>query len=199
MNMGIGKLGSANLIMKKKYLWTFQVINLCNGLKISESFVKSMGRPSWDTDETELNFLNAKTYIPGKTTLETLTVTYNDVATTDLQPLWSWLASVYNFNDPVRMWSASKRSDYSGTGILVMYDTTGTPLEQWVMLDCWPKAVNFGDLAYEDSEAATIELTLRYSSLQYKSLCPEYTPYGCFSPCGNNSTTAGNTGGIPVI
>ena len=42
MNMGIGKLGGANLIIKKKYLWTFQVINLCNGMKISESFVKSM-------------------------------------------------------------------------------------------------------------------------------------------------------------
>lgn len=195
MNMGIGKLGGANLIIKKKYLWTFQVINLCNGQKIGESFVKSMGRPSWDTEETELNFLNAKTFIPGKTTLETLTVTYIDVASVDQQPLWSWLASIYNYNDPVRMWSASKRSDYSGTGILVMYDTTGTPLEQWVMLDCWPKAVNFGDLDMSSSEEATIELTLRYSSLQYKSLCPEYTPYGCFSPCGNNSTTAGSTGG----
>lgn len=194
MNMGIGRLGGANLIIKKKYLWTFQVINLCNGMKISESFVKSMSRPSWDTDETELNFLNAKTYIPGKTTLETLTVTYIDVATVDQQPLWSWLASVYNYNDPVKMHSASKRSDYSGTGILVMYDTTGTPLEQWVMIDCWPKGVNFGDLSMEDSEPAEIELTLRYSAIKYTSLCPTYTPYGCFSACGNEGNGgAGST------
>lgn len=197
MNMGIGKLGGANLILKKKYLWTFQVINLCNGMKISESFVKSMSRPSWDTDETELNFLNAKTFIPGKTTLETLTVTYQDAATVDQQPLWSWLASVYNYNDPVRMYSASKRSDYSGTGILVMYDATGTPLEQWVMLDCWPKGVNFGDVSYEDSEPAEIELTLRYSAIQYKSLCPEYTPYGCFSACGD-SGNGGAGGGLRI-
>lgn len=196
MNMGIGKLGGANLIVKKKFLWTFQVINLCNGQKINESFVKSMSRPSWDTDEIEFNFLNAKTFVPGKTTLDTITVTYIDVASVDQQPLWSWLASVYNFNDPVRMWAASKQSDYTGTGILVMYDTTGTPLEQWTLLNCWPKGVNFGDVDMSSNEEATIELTLRYTAVQYKSLCPEYTPFGCFSACGNerSSGSAGNNG-----
>lgn len=198
MNMGIGKLGSGNLIYKRQYAYTFSVINLCNNQKISESFVKMASRPSWDTEETQIDFLNAKTYIPGKTTLETLTVTYYDVASIDQRPLWSWLASVYNFNDPVRMPIASKASDYSGTGIIVMYDTTGTPLEQWVLTNCWPKSVKFGELNYESNEPSTIELTLRYTGLQYKSLCPEYTPVGCYSSCGNDGTSS-NTGFISSL
>lgn len=198
MNMGIGKLGSGNLIYKRQYAYTFSVINLCSGngtTKIGESFVKMASRPSWDTEETQIDFLNAKTFIPGKTTLDTLTVTYYDVASVDQRPLWSWLASVYNFNDPVRMPIASKASDYSGTGIIVMYDTVGTPLEQWVLLNCWPKSVKFGELANDSNDIATIELTLRYTGLQYKSLCPEYTPYGCYSYCGDTSSS-GTGGGL---
>jgi hypothetical protein len=192
--MGIGVLGDANLIIKRKFRWTFRVENLCNGGQIEEHFVKLASRPNLTIEETELNFLNAKTFIPGKATWETITVTYIDVAghpqgaNAGNQALWQWLASVYEFTNPagdadVTNRMGSKRSDYEGTGVLSLFDGCGTEIERWRLRHMFPTAINFGDLDYGSSEEATIELTLRYSSVDYQNFCPGYSIEGCCSAC----------------
>lgn len=184
INMGLGRLGNPNLIFKRKFRWTLQFDNICGGQSIPPSYLKSAARPNADIDETEINYLNGKRWIPGKLTWQTITVTYIDVAALDNSPLWSWLASVYNFTDlngNTTMGSSAR--DYGGTGTLYMYDGCGTPLERWVYGDAWPKAINFGELDMSDPEVATIELTLRYATVQYTSLCPTFTPQACCTPC----------------
>lgn len=192
--MGLGSLGGANLIFKRKFRWTFEVFNICGvaGRKIPQSFVKLASRPNLSIEETEINFLNAKTWIPGKASWETISVTYYDVASLENQELWNWLASVYNFTDPVGLSMGSQRKDYSAYANLVLYDGCGQLLEQWVLYDLWPQAVNWGDLDMASSEEATIELTLRYSNVAYRSVCPKFTPVACCSPC--DSGTAIGTG-----
>lgn len=190
MNMGLGAMGGSQLLFKRNFRWTFTVNNICNvGANIPESFVKLASRPNWTTEDIEVDYLNAKTWIPGKTSLETLSVTYYDVATIDHQNLWNWLASVYNFTNPVTLTQASMRSDYSATGILVMYDGCGQPLEQWTLGGMWPSGVNFGELDMGSSEVSTIELTLRYDRLTYKSICPKFTPQACCNPCSGTTGT----------
>lgn len=182
--MGLGAIGGSNLIFKRQFRWTFTVTELCNNGKIPESFVKVASRPNLTIEDTEINFLNAKTWIPGKASWETITVTYYDVATIDNKPLWNWLASIYNFADKNgNVTQASKKKDYAGVGTLVMYDGCGTPLEQWTLSDLWPSAVNFGELDYSSSEESTIELTLRFSNVDYQSLCPNYRPVSCCNSC----------------
>lgn len=185
--MGLGRLGDPNITIKRKHLFTLRFENICGNKVIPEHYVKLAARPNWSTEETEINFLNAKTWIPGKTSFETISVTYIDVAAPDSMPLWDWLASVYNFTNPVRMQAASARRNYTGRGILTMFDGCGTPLERWVLADAWPSAVNFGDVAYADSDEATIELTLRYSQIGFTHLCPQYTPVPCCTPCGGGA------------
>lgn len=46
------------------------------------------------------------------------------------------------------------------------------PLEQWTLSKIYPSSVNFGELDYSSSDAATIEVTWKYKSLQYKNLMP---------------------------
>lgn len=183
--MGIGPLGFKNIVFKRKFRFTFTINNICGdaGKIIPEHFVKVASRPNLAIEETELNFLNAKTWIPGKAAWETITVTYIDVATLDNKPLFDWLASVYNFTDPIRLQMGGKRSDYSGTGVLKMWDGCGVLLETWVMDDLWPTSVNFGDLDYAASDEATIELTLRYSSVAYKAECPQFPITPCCTGC----------------
>jgi hypothetical protein len=130
-------------------------------------------RPNISIEETEINYLNAKTWIPGKATWETITVTYYDVANEDNSKLYNWLASVYDFTNPVSAKQAKNRKAYSGTGTITLFDGCGTRLEVWTLRDVWPTAINFGELDYSSSEEATIELTLRYSQVAYKSLCPK--------------------------
>lgn len=191
-DMGLGLLADPGLVFKRKFRWTFRVIGICGDANkyISESFVKLGSRPNLTIEETEINYLNAKMFIPGKGTWETITVTYFDVAgqnvpdlSTNVGSLWSWILSVYNFADPLEerhIPMGSSRQDYSGTGQLVLYDGCGSALEAWKLIAAWPQAVNFGELDYSSSEEVTVEMTLRYAHAVYKSYCPATT----FNPCG---------------
>lgn len=182
--MGIGQLGFSNLVFKRKFRFTFELFNICGSQSVPKHYVKLASRPNLSVEEVEVNFLNAKTWIPGKASWEQMTVTYIDVATADAAPLFNWLASVYNFTDPINLQMGSNRSDYTATGILKLWDGCGNIIETWEMTDMWPTAINFGEVAYESSEECTIELTLRYSNVKYTNQCPGFTISPCCTGCG---------------
>lgn len=184
-NMGIGVIGRPDMTIKRKFRWTFEIAGFCGNEKnkVPEHFVNVASRPNLSIEETEINHLNAKMFIPGKGTWETINVTYIDVAHEEMRGLWNWLATVYDFTDPVKLKNADKR-DWSATGVLNMYDGCGILLESWHLFHVWPTSVNFGDLDYSSSDVSTIELTLRYSDVRYRSYCPDFVPAGCCTPCG---------------
>lgn len=187
-NMGIGVIGQPDMRFKRKFRWTFEILGFCNDQKnvVPENFVTVASRPNLSIEETEINFLNAKHFIPGKATWETISVTYLDVAHSEMRSLWNWLATVYDFTDPVGLRQA-ERMDWNATGVLSMYDGCGTLLETWELLRVFPTAINFGDLDYSSSDIATIELTLRYSDVKYRSYCPDFQPEACCTPCGTTT------------
>lgn len=195
IQMGIGRLGGSDLIHKRKFRWTFQVKRDGNKI-VPASFVKMAARPNIAIEETEINFLNAKTYIPGKGTWEQITITYYDVEDVGNvgggnTELWSWLASVYNFIDNDKLTQSSVRRCYGGTGICTMYDGCGNELEEWRLFDCWPTSVNFGELDYSSSEEATIEVQLRYSNVQYLNICGVNPTANCCG-CGTDGPGGGS-------
>jgi len=189
--MGIGRLGFDNVIFKRKFRWTFEIRDICEGQTVPSHYVKLAARPNLSIEETEINHLNAKAWIPGKAAWETINVTYYDVATVDAKPLFDWLASVYDFTDSVNLRQASKRADYAGTGILMLYDGCGQELETWTLGDLVPTAINFGELDYSSSEECTIELTLRYSDVEYETHCPAFEIDPCCSPCNSAGLNGG--------
>jgi hypothetical protein len=186
--MGMGVIGRPDVTIKRKFRWTFEIQGFCGNAsnRIGESFVKVAGRPKLEIDETEFNHLNGRMYRPGKGTWQPVTVTYIDAAHDELRPLYSWLATVYNFTDPVGLSNGEAR-DWGATGVLTMYDGCGQMLEQWQMENVWPQNVDFGDVDYSVSDEATIELTLRYQDVRYRSFCPDYIPVACCTPCGPSS------------
>jgi hypothetical protein len=208
-NMGIGVLGFRNLVFKRKFRFTFELFDICNtGQRVPEHFVKVCSRPNLEVEEVELNFLNARTWLPGKAAWQTMTVTYIDVATDQAAPLFSWLASVYNFTNPVTLEMGSRRSDYTASAMLKLWDGCGQLLEIWELADVWPTGINFGDLDYSSSEECTIELTMRYSQVKYTPVCPQFAITRCCSPCDggsqpptspNNQPAPASSGGIGFI
>lgn len=184
IQMGLGKIGGENVTHKRKFRWTFEVRRQGGavGGDVPASFVKMAARPNISIEETEINFLNGKTYIPGKGTWETITVTYYDVGGNDNVPLWSWLAHVYNFMDPLALQQNSRRNCYAGIGICILYDGCGEAMEKWTLGDCWPQAVNFGELDYASSEEVTVEVTIRYANVSYQNLCGNDPKFTC-CPC----------------
>lgn len=192
--MGIGRLGDADIIHKRKFRWTF-AIEFCNHSKnVPASFVKTASRPSLTIEETDINFLNEKTWIPGKASWEAIDVTYYDVSASENIGLLSWLASVYDFTNDTCRWMNAKRQDYAGSGILRLLDGCGNIMEQWILNDMWPTSIKFGDLDYSSSEVCEIALTLRYSKVEYTSNCGgTIVRCGC-TPCSNSSGRAGSAG-----
>jgi len=189
--MGIGALGFSNTIFKRKFRYTFEVFNICGNAskRVPASYVKTAARPNLAIEETEVNFLNAKMFIPGKATWDTISVTYIDAVDVTnpqiMKPLFDWLASVYAFHKPIALPMGSRAQDYSATGLISMYDGCGTLLETWELQKMWPTSINFGDLDYASSDEATIELTLRYSDVIYTPICPAFTIENCCTPCGS--------------
>src|SRR6185437_3415185 len=78
-NMGLGSLGLATTSIKRKFRWTLVIYPYCNGIgPVGPNFCKVASRPNYDIEETELNFLNAKTWIAGKLTWQSITATFID-------------------------------------------------------------------------------------------------------------------------
>jgi hypothetical protein len=210
-DMGLGRLGDANIVFKRKYRWTFIVQTNCEPYLVQEHVVKLAARPNLTIEETEINFLHGKFWIPGKGTWETITVTYYDIANDNtLGALYAWLASIYDFTDPVRLYQSSRRGDgliggtrgYSGLATLSLYDGCGQTIETWELADVWPQAINFGELDYSSSEEVTIELTLRYSQVKYTPFCsPQFKPCcdGCDPSTQSQVVTGGNPSFLPSI
>jgi hypothetical protein len=183
-DMGIGVIGQPDITIKRKFRYTFEIVGFCNNAKnnVPEHFVKTASRPNLSIEETTLNFLNARTWIPGKAEWQDITITYVDAASEHMALLWNWLVSVYDFTNPTSLKMGNKR-DWAATGILTLYDGCGSPLETWELKNLWPKTINFGDLDYGTSDEATIELGMRYSDVRYTSYCPSFQPQGCCTSC----------------
>jgi T4-like virus tail tube protein gp19 len=178
-SMGIGQLGVVTL--KRKFRYLFGLTTCGTPGIVPPDFVKTAGRPSFTVEETQLDFLNERIWIPGKGIWETITVTYYDAASSTTSALYSWLATVYNFTNLCRF-QASDPKTYGATGTIMMLDGCGNLIETWQMLNMWPTSVKFGDLDYTSSDVTEIELTLRYSGVTYTNVCPGVPVTAC--PCG---------------
>jgi hypothetical protein len=203
--MGMGPLGGNNVIFKRKFRWGLRV-EICpqtNPQIIHEHFVKVAARPNITIEATEINMKNAKTWIPGKAEWQTITITYYDVAGTDVNngilALYQWLRSVYDFTTGIQgdsvferdLTMGSSRQDYAGLATLNMYDGCGNVLETWKFKDAWPEAIDFGELEMSNAEEATINLTMRYSDVQYCPGCGVKPPKCSCTNCGPGTTGSG--------
>ena len=178
--MGLGELAKGNVVFKRKYRWTMKLVPHCGDQAIPEYYVKTANRPQITIEETEINFLHGKFWLPGKATWEAMTITYYDVSNTENanNALFTWLATTYNFTDSEGLHQSTLRGEdnlstggYGCDGKLSLYDGCGTALETWTLHGMWPQSINFGELDYSSSEECTIEVTTRYDSAEYRPRC----------------------------
>jgi hypothetical protein len=172
--MGLGIHANSNSFYKRKYRWTFSLQTPCGN--VPENLVKISSRPQLNIEETQIDFMHGRMWIPGKGNWETMTVNYYDMVTgsEDISILYSWLRTIYEFDDPVKLRQSSIRGNgqkgsggWGANAALTLYDGVGTVAESWNLGMVFPTSINFGDLAYDSSDIVEIELTLRYSTAQY--------------------------------
>lgn len=198
-NMGLGALGLSGTSIKRKFRWTLTITPKCDGKNggqypayantgignglIGPNFCKVAARPNYDIEETELNFLNAKTWIAGKLTWQSITATFIDANAAEIQNLYVWLGQNARLDDDVKFWQGTSFQDYAAVAELILYTGCGQAMEIWQLDNVWPQAVNFGELDYSSSEEVQIELTLRYDKVKYTSFCPKVVFNSCCTPC----------------
>lgn len=181
--MGIGQLGFSNTEFKRKFRFTFELFNICGNRLVPKHYVKLASKPAISIEDIQIDFLNARGWVPGKSSYESINITYYDVAVDDVTPLYDWMTTLCNFTDPINFTAGSTRESYSATGVLKMYNGCGEVLESWEMGDLFPTNINFGEVDYESSEVSFIELTLRYSVLKYDSVCRKLKISPCCTGC----------------
>lgn len=154
--LGVGVPGANNVVFKRKFRWTIELT--CNGHKVLDPvFCKTSSRPNLTIEETEINFLN-KCFIPGKQQYEEMTVSFsldpNQLTPND--PLWN----LYKNQDEMKL-----AGNLSGS--LRLWDGCGQLMEEWKMSKMHVQSLQM-DMGYS-CEETTIEMTLRYHEIQYKS------------------------------
>jgi hypothetical protein len=171
MNMGIGSLGRdvrcpecgtefkdcTHIVFKRKFRWTVEA-DLPGG-KIEPMFVKVNARPTPDIEETEINFLNGKTWLP-KDGWQDMTI-----STWDLDAKEDFWKVIY----PSLIAEGECSPENYGKFKVCLYDGCGCMLESWTLEDAYISNVNFSELDHSSSECVDIEMNIRYKKATYKS------------------------------
>jgi len=127
---------------------------------------KSAARPQRVFEEITIDWINSKRYLAGKHEFQPLQIElYDPIAPSGAQQVEEWLR--LNFE------SVSGRSGYADfykrDMQLKLLDPIGTTVELWELKGCWPKDVNYNELAYDNNDAAWVTLSIRFDNcvLQY--------------------------------
>lgn len=184
--MGIGQLTAPNTFFIRKFRFTFELRPKCPGLQpVDVWFVKTVSMPKYNFEETQLDFLNARAWIPGKITTDPLTLTYLGVAPNrpESSALMSYLNSVYKFTDPFRPMGGNLQ-DYGADGTLTRYDGCGNRIDEWEFTDLWAQDIDFGGEGdYSSSDIYDITLQMRYSEFTYFPICGQINSVSCCTGC----------------
>ena len=129
-----------------------------SSLGINEWYVTSAKRPSVKINSVPIPFLNTETYVAGKFTWDTISVTFKDpIGPSATQALMEWFR-LHAESVTGRMgYAAGYKKDIE----LEMLDPTGVVIEKWIIQGTFIQDMNFGDLDYGRDDIANIAVTFR--------------------------------------
>lgn len=192
-NMGMGKLGTGEVCVMRKFRWLFFVDGVCDdGTKAMPP--DKGARPSLSFKEIEAQHLNETIYFPGKPDWKPITITLFDLKGSG-NPVFNWLTEQYNVcnGDPEggSKFAATaewlRPSGFKKLARLEMYDGCGNVVERWWYQNVWPNNIEWGDLDMQNSDYVTVELTLRYDRAWVTDCTPK-TPQSSYTGDINTMT-----------
>ena len=128
-------------------------------LGIQEGFISTGARPTYTSEETEIQFLNTSTFVVGRFTWETIDVTFRDpIGPSAAQALMEWIRLHSESVTGRQGYAAGYKKDVE----LELLDPTGVVIEKWILQGTMLTSANFGDLDYSTSDIADISTTLRF-------------------------------------
>ena len=141
---------------KRVFRWIFAIEG------IDAFLMKTAARPSMSIAEQEIPFINAKRYVAGRLTFNTMDVTlYDPIAPSAAQQVMEWIRTHQE--------TVSARSGYADfykrDCQIKLLDPVGTVVELWDVKGAQITSVDYQSLTYEDeSSPMTVGMTLRYDN-----------------------------------
>ena len=129
--------------------------------------VVDFARPQVQFESVEIPIYNSRIYIAGRPEWQTTTVNFRDDAGGNVSKLvGEQLQKQYDFMEQS---SAASGIDYKFITRCEVLDggngaSTPNVLETWELYGCFLTEVNYGDLAYNSNEPATVAMTIRYDN-----------------------------------
>lgn len=161
-----GATGSGILMPKLKYRFRVTMLGGFAGEPEARALtqnVMSVTRPSVSYEEVVLDSYNSKAYVQGKHTWETITVTMRDDITNSVSKLVG--AQVQRQLNHFQQTTPAAGNDYKfDMHVEVLDGVNAGASEVWFLEGCFLTTVNYGDNDYSASDAATIELTVRFDN-----------------------------------
>jgi len=126
---------------------------------INAYMVKTMNRPSLESDEVVLEHMNVTRYVKGKSRWQPIEITlYDPVVPSAAQQVMEWVRLGHE--------SVTGRDGYSDfykkDVTFNLLGPVGDVVEEWELKGAFIQSVNFGDLDFSASEPVEISVTLKY-------------------------------------
>jgi len=131
-------------------------------------WAKSFKPPSYEVSEQTHDYLDNKYYFPGRLTWGDCSMVLVDPvdpvnaveATNNLIIKSGYVVKTEN----VAQKTISRQESHGALGAVVIeiLDAAGDPIETWTLRNAFIKAATFSDLAYDNDELRTIDMTFRY-------------------------------------
>lgn len=134
------------------------LVRFPSDLGIQTWWVSNASRPTITANETEIPFINTSTWVLGRYLWDTINITLRDpIGPSASQAVMEWVRLGSESVTGRQGYAVSYKRDI----IIEMLDPTGTVVSQWLIKNAQCNVANFGELAYDDDNLATIELTIR--------------------------------------
>jgi hypothetical protein len=126
---------------------------------IESYIIKTANRPTFTSEVVELDHINVKRKIKGKSTWDDVTITlYDPIVPSGAQQVMEWVRQSHESLTGRDGYSAFYKKDVT----FYLLGPVGDKVEQWTLKGAFISSANFGELDWASNDPLSIELTLAY-------------------------------------
>jgi hypothetical protein len=126
---------------------------------IESYIIKTASRPTFTSEVVELDHINVKRKIKGKSTWDDVNITlYDPIVPSGAQQVMEWIRSSHESLTGRDGYAAFYKKDIT----FYILGPVGDKVEQWTLKGAFITSANFGDLDWSSNDPVAIELTLAY-------------------------------------
>ena len=126
---------------------------------IQSYIIKTAQRPTITSEVVELDHINVKRKIKGKSTWDDVNITlYDPIVPSGAQQVMEWIRSSHESLTGRDGYAAFYKKDIT----FYLLGPVGDKVEQWTLKGAFISSANFGELDWASNDPLSIELTLAY-------------------------------------